>query len=135
MNRLLPIFALLLSICALLATLLLWREVHAWRLEAASRPLQHRLTDEQFARVKNFSDYVHKTFEEGHLPRSDVWKAEGLLNKARYMHGDISQEEWHRLGNEMESRRTDLDVARLQAGAGTIADIFLIYDDLLESSR
>ena len=135
MNRILPTAALSLSLCALLATLLLWRDVRAWRQEAASPPLHHRLTDEQFARVKNFVDYIHTSFDKGTVPRSEVWTADHLLIKARFMRGDISREEWYRLSIEAEPRRMDLDVARLQAGAGTIDDILLLYDDVLESSR
>lgn len=135
MNRLLPTAALLLSLCALLATLFLWREMRAWRLETASPSLHHRLTDEQFGRIKDFTDYIHTTFNETHVPRSDVLTADQLLNKARYMHGDITREEWYRLHSETEGERMRLDVARLQAGAGTIADILLLQDDVLESSR
>ena len=71
-------------------------------------------------------DCIHITFNEGHLPRSDVLTADQLLNKARYMHGDISREEWHRLHSETEGERMRLDIAQLQAGAGTMADILLL---------
>ena len=135
MNRLLSIAALSLSLCAFLVSLFLWREVHAWRREATSQSLRHRLTDEQFARIKNLAEFMHTTFDEGHVPRSDVLTADQLLNKARYMHGDISQEEWSRLSNEAEPEQMRLHVARLKAGAGTIQDILLLYDDVLESSR
>lgn len=135
MNRLLPTAALLLSLCALLVTLLLWREMRAWRLEAASPSLHHRLTDEQFARIKDFTDYIHASFDKGTVPRFSVLTADQLLNKARYMHGDITREEWHRLHRETEGDVMRLGVARFQAGAGTIADILLLQDDVFESSR
>ena len=135
MNRLLPTAALLFSLCALVVTFLLWREVRELRVEVAQHPIHARLSDEQFAVVKEFVDYIHQTFAEGRLPRGEVLLAEQLLNKARYMHGDISQEEWHRLNLAAEQDRTHLLIARLQAGSGTIADVIISYDDLLESSR
>ena len=135
MNRLLSISALLLSLCALLVTLLLWREMRAWRLEAASLPVQYRLTDEQFGQIKEFAGYIHTWFDEGHVPRAEVLTADQLLNKARYMHGDITREEWHRLQNATEAERMHLDLLRLQAGAGSIAETQLLLDDVLESSR
>lgn len=107
----------------------------AWRQEAVSPSLHHRISDEQFGRIREFVDYIHATFDEGHAPRSDVLTADQLLNKARYMHGDITREEWHRLHNATEGERMRLDVARLQAGAGTIDDILLLQDDTLEFSR
>ena len=134
-NRLLSISALLLSICALVVTLLLWREIHSWRVEQSGRPLRARLSDEQFAFVKNYVDYIHTSFTAGTVPRADVLMAEGLLVKARYMHGDISQEEWHRLSMANDAVFVQLLFARLKAGAGTNADILIHYNDLLESSR
>ena len=135
MNRFLAVASLLFSLCALLTIFWLWREVRALRSEAASPPPHHRITDEQFGRIKEFVTYVHTTFDETHLPRSSVLTADQLLNKARYMHGDISREEWYRLHNETEGERMRLDIARFQAGAGTLAAILLLQDDVLESSR
>ncbi len=135
MNRLLPTAALLLSLCALLMTLFLWREMRACRLETALSPLHHRLTDEQFSRIKDFVDYIHTIFNKGYVPRADVLTADQLLNKARYMHGDITREDWHRLDDETAGERMRLDLLRLQAGAGSISEIQLVLDDVLESSR
>ena len=134
-NRFFPVAALVLSIVAVLITALLWREVHLLRAEAAQQSIHYRLTDEQFAVVKGWRDYVHKTFEEGHLPRGEVLLADQLLNKARFMHGDISREEWHRLTMQAEPDFPELLIRRVQAGAGSSADIMNHYDDLFESSR
>ena len=135
MNRLLSVVALLLSLCALVASFLLWREVHPARLEAISPPLHHQITDEQFGRIKDFVDYIRRAHGAGTLARSDVLTADQLLNKARFMHGDITREEGHYLLDETEGERMHLGVARFQAGATSIDEILLLQDDILESSR
>ena len=134
-NRLLPISAMALSACALLAVLPLWREVRALRLETAPQPIHHRINGEQFAQIKDFVAYIHTAFDQGLVPRSDMLTADGLLNKAGFMHGDISREEWHRLQDEMAGERLRLDIARIHSGSGSIADVLLLQDDVLESSR
>ena len=85
--------------------------------------------------VQGFDDYVHATFAETHLPRGEVLLADQLLNKARYMHGDIGQEEWNRLNLSAPADFSELLIARFKAGAGSSADIMNHYDDLLESSH
>ncbi len=135
MNRVLPISALLLSACALVATMFLWREIHLSRLESSRHPLRVRLSDEQLAVVQGFSDDVHSKFSTGTVPRSSVLMSEQLLNKARFMHGDITREEWHRLDLTTGSEYPRLIIARFDAGAGTPPDLSVFYDDLLESSR
>ena len=135
MNRFLPAIALSFSLCALLATFFLWQEVGALRLETSQRPIHIRISDQQFAITKEFVAYIHTDFDKGFVVRSDVLKADQLLLKARYMHGDISEAEWHRQSFAMEPELTNLLIARLKEGAASIDDIILHYDGLLESSR
>lgn len=135
MNRFFLAAALLLSFCALAATFWLWREIRTTRLEVAASPVHHRISDERFTQIKDFVAYVHTAFDQGTVPRADVLTADGLLDKARYMHGDISREEWHRLLDESAGERMRLADARFHAGAGTFADLILLQDDVLESSR
>ena len=135
MNRLLPATALLLALFALLTALLLWREVRGLRSELSQRTTPARISDQQFALVKEFVDTTHKRFDAGTVPRADVLVADQFLVKARFMHGDISQAEWHRSSVAAAPEIARLHAARISQGAGTMNDLLLCYDDLLESAR
>ena len=99
-----------------------------------SQPKQ-LITDQELARIEQLHTVTTKRYQQGNASFLDVLRARRLFNRARFLHGDLTREQYQQESDKLFAETAAKLTAMEQAGLAEPGTILEFYETMLSERR